>query len=176
MRRSLLLQKRIKISRLTIFFKGYFLISNTQTLKGFTSKVVREKNLHYIFGDLDNCTQKEAEIVFTKVQYEFKLGDTYLVSDLEGSYRFWCFSKRPWTTYCHILIHILEKGILDYGFWVWTLRRGAATLRYSKKEGRPLQHVVSILKGYEETQIPEKMVHVVYDTGIEKKGTMVIIG
>ena len=155
-----------------MFFKGYFLISNTQTLQGVTSRV--GKNEHLIFWDLDKCTLKEAETKLAEVQREFNLGNIFITSDIEGSYRAWCFSRRTWIEYCHILISTFP--LLDYGFWVWTFRRGSATLRINKKEGRQPQKVVSFLKGYEETQIPEKMVHVVYDTGIEKSGMVVKIG
>jgi hypothetical protein len=33
-----------------------------------------------------------------------------------------------------------------------------------------------VLKGYEETVTPEKLTHVVYDTGTEKKGLSIILG
>jgi hypothetical protein len=52
----------------------------------------------------------------------------------------------------------------------------AAILRISNKEGRPPEKVVALLQSYEETEIPEKMVHVFYNTGIEKKGKVIQIG
>ena len=87
------MQKRLKISRITLFFKGYFLISNTQTLGGVTSRVVGEKRIHYIFWDFDKCTLGEIETKLGQIQREFGLGNIYVTSDLEGSYRVWCSLK-----------------------------------------------------------------------------------
>jgi hypothetical protein len=74
----------------------------------------------------------------------------------------------------HILIHSFP--LLDYGFWVWTVRRGAATLRTSDKVGRPPQECVKVLKGFEPTVFPEKLCYVQYDTEIEKKGRLIELG
>jgi hypothetical protein len=165
---------RIKIlDRLTVFF----MISGTQTLEGVTSKVVtepEEKHLHYIFFDLEKCGLTEIVKKLGKIQRDFKLGDIFILSDAEGSYRAWCYSKRQWITYLHILIHSFP--LLDYGFWVWTVRRGAATLRTSNKIRRPRQKLVAVLKGYEPTMIPEKLEYVRYDTGIEKRGRLFELG
>jgi len=149
------------------------MMSHTQTLEGVTSKVIREKDLHYVFWDLENCSLDEAEKTISKVQFKHKLGDTFLVSDVEGSYRGWCFSRRLWKEY---LIILLETEHLDYNFFYWTVTRGSATLRTCSKEGRLPQSVVAVLKGYEETIFPEEVIHVVYDTGIEKRGTVVNVG
>jgi hypothetical protein len=135
-----------------------------------------EKHLHYVFWDLDNCTLNEAIEVLRKIQFDFKLGDIFILSDAEKSFRAWCWSKRPWITYLHVLIHTLEAGILDYGFWVWTVRRGSATLRTSDKIDRENQKLVAILKGYEPTTLAEKLTYVIYDTGIEKRGKVIFIG
>jgi hypothetical protein len=85
-----------------------------------------------------------------------------------------CFSKRPWITYLHILIHSFP--LLDYGFWVWTVRRGSATIRTSDKIDRENQRLVAVLEGYEPTTLPERLTHVIYDTGIEKRGKVIILG
>lgn len=61
-------------------------------------------------------------------------------------------------------------------FFFWTIRHGASTLRLTNKEGRQPQRVAALLKGFEETEIPTRLVHVIYDTGIEKKGRVVKIG
>ena len=155
------------------------MVAHTQRLEGLTSKVLdeqEEKHLHYILWDLDNCVLLKAVEVLCKIQLDFRLGDIFILSDAEKSFRAWCWSKRPWITYLHILIHTLEAGILDYGFWVWTVRRGAATLRTSNKFGRENQKLVAVLKGYEPTTLPKRLTHVIYDTGIEKRGGMILIG
>lgn len=159
---------RVKLGGFTVFFMA----SHTQTLEGVTSRV--GKNEHLIFWDLEKCSLNEAIKKLKQIQYDFRLGNIFITSDAEGSYRAWCFSRRTWLEYLHILIHTFP--ILDYGFWVWTVRRGASTLRISNKKGRPPQKVVSLLKGYEETEVPEKFTHVIYDTGIEKRGKVINIG
>jgi hypothetical protein len=163
------LNLRLKLGRLT----AYFMISLTQTLEGVTSKVVGEKDLHLIFWDLEKCSREEAEKTLKERQFQHQLGNIFLVSDIKGSYRGWCFSRRSWKEY---LIILLETDHLDYNFFYWTVRRGSATLRTQTKEGRLPQMVVSFLEGYEETEIPEKMVRVIYDTGIEKRGKVIDIG
>lgn len=154
--------------------KLFFSISNCQTLEGFTTKVVGKKHIHYIFWDLEKCSLGEATEKLAEVQKEFKLGNIYVTSDADRSYRAWCFSERPFLEYIHILIHTFP--LVDFGFFIWTVRRTAGTLRTSSKVGRPLQKIVAVLRGYEKTTIPEKMVHVIYDTGIEKRGKMICLG
>jgi len=156
-----------KLGRLTIFF----MISLTQTLEGVTSKVGEDE--HLIFWDLEKCSLEQAVETLSKVQLRYRLGDIFVTSDAEGSYRAWCFSRRSWREYLRIL---LETEHVDYNFFYWTVRRGAATLRTSNKAGRPSQKVIAFLQGYEETEIPESMVRVIYDTGIKKRGVMVKIG
>jgi len=157
----------MKLSNITVFF----MISNTQTLEGITSKVGEDE--HIILWDLENCTLEQAIETLDDVQYEYRLGDIYIVSDAEGSYRGWCFSRRTWKEY---LIILLKTKHLDYNFWYWTVRRGKATLRISNKKGRQPQQVVGFLRGYEETHIPDRLIHVLYDTGIEKRGVVVKVG
>ena len=168
---------RINI-RVKLFCYTFFgMIAKTQTHEGFTSKVLdepAEKHLHYIFFDLENCTQDQAIRVLRQVQSEFKLGDIRVFSDAEGSYRAWCFSKRPFIEYVHILIHTFPY--LDFGFFIWTVRRTEATLRISNKVGRQPQKLIAFMKGYEPTVIPEKMKQAIYDTGIEKRGFTISIG
>jgi hypothetical protein len=152
-----------KIGNLTIFF----MVSATQTLEGITSKVGEDQ--HLLLWDLEKCTLEQAKETLTNVQYKYRLGDIFIVSDCEGSYRAWCFSRRSFKEYLKIL---LDTEHLDWNFFYWTVRRGQATLRTSNKQGRPPQQLVAFLRGYEETQIPAKMVRVVYDTGIQKRGAI----
>lgn len=115
----------------------------------------------------------DARKTLSTVQFCHRLGDVFIVSDVEKSFRGWCFSVRSWKEY---LIILLETDHLDYNFFYWTVRRGSATLRLNNKEGRPPQRCVAFLEGYEETVVPEKMVHVVYDTGVEKRGRVISLG
>jgi hypothetical protein len=156
-----------KLGNVTFFF----MISKTQTLEGVTSKVGEDE--HIIMWDLEKCTLEQAKETLADVQYKYHLGDIYITSDAEGSYRGWCFSRRKFKEYLKIL---LDTEHLDWNFFWWTVRRGQATLRTSNKQGRPQQQVVAYLKGYEPTEIPAKMVHVLYDTGLEKRGVVIKVG
>jgi hypothetical protein len=158
---------RLKIGTLTLFF----MLSQTQTLEGVASKVGRDE--HMILWDMEGCTLDQATETLATVQYKHRLGDIFLVSDAEGSYRGWCFSRRPWKEYLTIL---LDTEYLCYNFFHWTVRRGQATLRTSSKLGRPHQRVVAFLSGYEQTAVPQTLTHVLYDTGFEKRGVTVKVG
>jgi len=157
----------IKLGNVTFFF----MISSTQTLEGVTSKVGEDQ--HIILWDLEKCTLEQAKETLSDVQYKYHLSDIWITSDAEGSYRAWCFSRRFFKEYLKIL---LETEHLDWNFFWWTVRRGQATLRTSNKQGRPPQQVVAYLKGYEPAEIPAKMVHVLYDTGLEKRGVVIKVG
>ncbi|MEM2675636.1 MAG: hypothetical protein QXT10_03980 [Candidatus Bathyarchaeia archaeon] len=163
-------------TRLNFLFKFrnitvFFMVSASQTLEGITSKVGEDQ--HIILWDLEKCTLEQAKETLAEVQYKYRLGDIWITSDCEGSYRAWCFSRRPFKEYLKIL---LDTEHLDWNFFYWTVKRGQATLRTSNKQGRPPQKVVAYLKGYEPTEFPDKVVHVLYDTGVEKRGVVVKIG
>lgn len=160
------LNLRLKIGKITFFG----MISKTQTLKGIGSLVNRKEHLHYIFWDLEGCTREEAEQTLIEVQREFKLGIIFITSDKEKSFRAYCFSIRKWLEYLHILLH---TKYVDYGFWIWTVRRGEATLRLSIKENRQFQKILMVYEGYEKTKIPKLIRFIDYDTGTEKKGKLI---
>jgi hypothetical protein len=152
-----------KIGRLTVFF----MVSASQTLEGVTSKVAEDQPTHIILWDLEKCTLEQAKETLANVQYKYRLGDIFIVSDCEGSYRAWCFSQRSFKEYLKIL---LDTPFVDWNFFYWTVRRGQATLRTSNKLGRPPQQVVAYLQGYEETHVPERLTKVLYDTSLQKRG------
>jgi len=160
------LNLRLKFGKITFFG----MISKTQTLKGIGSLVDKKEHLHYIFWDLEGCTRKEAEQTLMEVQREFKLGMIFLTSDKEKSFRAYCFSVRKWLEYLHILLH---TKYVDYGFWIWTVRRGEATLRISNKENRIMQKILTVYEGYEKTVLPKIIRYIIYDTGIQKKGKII---
>ena len=66
-------------------------------------------------------------------------------------------------------------NIMDYNFFYYTVKRKKATLRLSKKKGRPEQAIVEVLESYP-CPIPLAMEEVVYDTGLVKKGTSILLG
>jgi hypothetical protein len=124
--------------------------------------------------DLEKCTEQEAEQTLIKVQKKYHLSHIYIVSDVEGSYRAWCFTKVDLKKFLHIL---LDTNHLDSNFFYYTVKRRKATLRTRTKKGRPKQQVVSILKSYS-VPIPvnSKVEMVTYDTGLEKRGFSLLIG
>jgi len=157
---------RITLPNHTFFFKA----SQKQRLYGVISNCLDEppeKFMHYIFMDFDETPlPRLIRKTLIPVQVEFRIGDIFILSDKEGSYRAISWSKRPWMTYLHILHHCYPP--LDYNFFAWTIRRGAATLRDSNKADRMKQKIVQVLRGYEPTSFPSKIGHCMYDTGVEK--------
>jgi hypothetical protein len=162
------LNLRIKIKNFTFFFMA----SQTQTLEGVTS--LQSDGAHIVMWDLENCTLKEAEKTLREVQGKYGLSHIYVASDVEESYRAWCFSKVDFPTFLSILVDSLS--ILDYSFFYYTVKRRKATLRTSTKKGRPEQRVVSVLKSYPVAIPSSVMERVVYDTGLQKKGVSVLLG
>ena len=155
-------------------FTFFAMISKTQSLEGVCSRVSKDKHggKHIILLDLEGASLEKVVEALRKVQLSYGLGDVWLVSDAPKSFRAWCFSVRPWTTYLRIMLDLIDSGVLDYNFYFWTVKRGEATLRTSNKQGRPPQQVVAFLRGYEETAIPDKLTRCLYDTGIEKRGAV----
>jgi hypothetical protein len=137
-------------------------LATTQKVTGITSKVGRK---HMIFLDIENHALSEVIQVLTRVQRKYNLSNIYLSSDRRGSYHGWCFTQVSLSTMLKILVD--SFAILDYGFFLWTVKRRAATLRVSKKQGRPFQRVVKVIKSYY-LPMPEKVRKVSYTTGTEK--------
>jgi hypothetical protein len=153
-------------------FTFFAMISKTQSLEGVCSRVSEDKHggKHIILLDLEGASLEQVVEALRKIQLAYGLGDFWVTSDCEGSYRAWCFSVRPWTTYLRIMLDLIDYGVLDYNFYFWSVKRAEATLRTSNKHGRPPQQVVAYLQGFELTEIPAKLKRVIYDTGVEKKG------
>lgn len=146
------------------------MFAKTQTLEGLTSLLPDGK--HIIFWDLESCNLEQAEETLLQVQNKYKLSHIYIVSDTEGSYRAWCFSKVDLKTLLHILI---DTEHLDYSFFYYTVKRQKATLRTVSKKGRPPQRIVSVLNSFP-TPIPDILESVIYDTGLTKKGYSILLG
>ena len=150
------------------YFGNYHLsvlLMKIQHIQGMTNEVIGEKDKHYIFWDIEGCSLEQAIETLMDVQYEYQLADIFIVSDKEGSYRAWCFSKRTFNETMQIL---LATKYVDHAYLLWTFRRHKATLRTSKKIGRPEQDVVILLRGYESYELPARYIHAIYETGLEK--------
>jgi hypothetical protein len=157
---------RAKIGNITFFF----MVAKTQTLEGVTS--LQPDGKHIAMWDLENCTLEQAEETLRNVHIKYGLSHIYVVSDVEGSYRAWCFSKVDYETLRSIL---RDTDYLDPMFFEYTERRKKATLRTSNKHGRPPQKLVSVLESYP-APIPETWEKVTYDTGLVKRGRSILLG
>lgn len=161
-------QIKIKIGTITFFV----MLSETQTLEGLTSLLPNGK--HIPLWDIEgNTSLPEAEQKLREIQSKYNLSDIYIVSDKRASYRGWCFTEVASKTLIQILADSLD--IIDYNFFYWTIFRGKATLRVNNKQDRPSQRIVSVLASYP-APIPPVMEHVVYDTGLEKRGITILLG
>ena len=139
-------------------------------MEGITS--LQSDGNHIVMWDLENCSLQQAKKTLLEVQIKYGLSDIFIVSDTEESFRGWCFSKVNFKTLLKIL---LDTKFLDWNFFWWTVKRGKATLRVSKKENRSSQEIVSVLYSYY-VPIPESVEKVVYDTGVEKRGASILLG
>jgi hypothetical protein len=153
-----------KIGRGVVFVQ----VASEQEVTGITSKVGRK---HMVFFDIENQPLSKIERVLTKIQRRYKLSNIYLTSDRKNSYHGWCYSRVSYPMMLKILID--SFAILDYGFFLWTVKRKAATLRVSKKHDRPFQKVTKVIKSYY-VPMPDKVRKVTYTTGTDKYPQQVI--
>lgn len=157
---------RIKINSFTFFM----MLAKTQTLEGMSSLLPNGK--HMPMWDLEGCTLEQAEDTLRKVQQNYGLSNIYIVSDLKGSYRAWCFSQVDYKDFRRILSN---TEYIDEWFFYYTVKRQKATCRTNNKKNRLSQQVVSVLESYY-VDIPDKMEHVIYDTGLKKRGYSILLG
>lgn len=154
-------------------FTIFIMISDTQTLEGITSLL--PNGLHYPFFDIENCSLSKAEFELGKIQVSYDLPNIYLTSDMDGSYRSWCFGEIEWTDYLRMQLDLIDAGILDYNFFYWTVKSSKGTLRTGNKKNRPAQKLVSVLESYP-VPFPVQIEKVIYDTGVQKRGLTVFLG
>jgi hypothetical protein len=110
--------------RMKLFgFNFTFNFAHVQTLEGITS--LQPDGKHIILWDLENCSQEQAEESLRYPQKKHILSNIYLMSDIERSYRGFCYSKVDFKTYLKIL---LDTKYLDWNFFDYTVRRKKATL------------------------------------------------
>jgi hypothetical protein len=158
---------RIKVGNITFFG----MISSTQRLEGISSRQPDGK--HFLQWDIEHVTLQRAKEVLRRIQARHHLANIYIVSDKTGSYRAWCFNRISFPTL--LVIQAESLSILDYGFFAYAVRRLETTLRIDKKKGRPEQKLIGVLESYP-CPIPSFMKHIVYDTGLVKKGTSILLG
>lgn len=160
---------RIKLGNITAFL----MLSSSQSLEGVTS--LQEDGLHTPFFDVENCSLNECVCALKELQISYNLSDVFVTSDLDRSFRVWCFCHVKYTDYLRMQLDLLDTGILDYNFYWWTVKQGKSTLRTGCKAGRDRQKVVAFLPSYA-VMFPKKCEKVLYDTGIQKRGLTVFLG
>jgi hypothetical protein len=153
-------------------FTFFGMLSKTQKLEGITSKVIGEKDKHYPFFDLENCSLSQAESTLKVIQDIYDMSNIYIESDFSRSFRALCFDKVSFKKYLKMLLTI---DYLDYNFFYWTVQRGKATIRISQKENREKQKIVSVIRSFD-IPIPKEFETVIYETGIHKRGTNILLG
>jgi len=154
-------------------FNFTFNFAYIQTLEGISSLIPDSNGKHIIFWDIEGCSLEECIKALRKVQKKYDLSDIFIVSDAERSFRAYCYNKVDFKQLLHIL---LDTEHLDEIFFYYTVKRGYATLRTTKKKDRGKQKLVAVLSSYP-VVIPEgKVTQIVYDTGVEKEGLSIILG
>lgn len=127
---------RVKIANLTFFA----MIAKTQRLEGVSS--LQSDGKHIVMFDLENCSLVQAKKTLGDVQRKYRLSDIFVVSDVEKSYRAWCYSKVDFVTFLKIL---LDVKFLDWNFFYWTVKRGIKrTYSYSHPRARACLMSVSL--------------------------------
>ncbi len=152
---------RIKIFNATLFV----MVSHTQSLEGTTS--LQEDSLHTPFFDAEICSLDECVSALEELQASYNLSDIFVTSYKDRSFRVWCFCHVSFSDYIRMQLMLLDKKLLDYNFFWWTVKQGKSTLRTNSKQGRPLQKVVAFLPSYS-VPFPKTCERVLYDTDIQK--------
>lgn len=154
-------------------FSCLFLFAKTQRLEGITSHIPKTDK-HIILGDSE-CLLDKLINALLKIQSSYSLSNIYITSDATNSFRFWCANKVDFEVLNEILLFLKKEGVLDPIFYKYTMRREKATLRTSKKTGRPNQQLINVLESYY-LPFPKSVEQVIYDTGVEKKGIRISLG
>jgi len=151
-------------------FSLLVLFAKTQRLEAITTLL--PNGTHFILADVENCSFEEVVEEAKYVQQKHGLSNMYIYSDMERSFRIFCYSLVDYKTLLKIL---LDFKHLDMVFFDYTVRRKKATLRYGKKENRQPPKLVKVLETYP-MPFPEQVEQVFYDTGVVKRGISFTLG
>lgn len=158
---------RLKIKDITLFF----MLSKTQKLEGINSIADNEDN-HYIFFDIEDYSLEQTEETLLYVQKKYQLSNIYITSDLDYSYRAFCFSKFDYKSMLKIL---LDVSHLDIGFFNYTVENHKSCLRISQKPNRNVLKCISVLYSYYQP-MPKILNLKLYETSTDGKTINVLIG
>lgn len=141
-------------------------ITWTQKQQGITSKIP-DTDLHYVLLDYDDINYDVLLHELWFIIDKYGLTNVVIMSDKERSYRIFSPNKVDFKTLLKI---ILDSNHFDYMFFVWTVRRGYATIRLGDKVNRKKNKIVDILQhdGRYKPDI-DNFTFVEYETDIDKE-------
>jgi hypothetical protein len=126
----------------------------------------REEDKHILLWDFDNEMFEIVKFELSCIQNKYALSNIYIIGgDKINSFKAVCFDQFPFWEMIGILYN---TNSLDQSFYRWTVRKGQATMRISKKKGRINLNVVDCLysKNRVQPEIPEVLNFVKYETPI----------
>jgi hypothetical protein len=126
----------------------------------------RENDKHILLWDFDNVYLYVVEDRLKYVQEKYNLSNIYIIADNEkNSYKALCFTQQ---TFWEMIGILYNTQFIDQSFYRWTVRKGQATMRISKKKGRMDINVIDCIysKNRIQPEIPEVLNFVKYETSI----------
>lgn len=142
----------------------YGFITWIEKVKGLTSKVPDRENSHYVLLDFDNIEYYDVCTELERLCIKFNINGFVIFSDREKSYR--CFSDTI-VTFRTLLKVMLEAEGVDFMFFVWTVKRGYATIRVGEKKGRKKNDIIGSVGKVNTDLIREKFKFIQYETDLE---------
>lgn len=129
----------------------YFLFTTVERAEGIASDLL-DNDKHIILWDFDDMSLADVRESLISVKNKYKLGDIFIMSDKENSYRAMCFSAVDYREYLRIL---LDTVGVDWSFFKWLVKRDYATIRLTDKSGRKLPNdIISVISDNEIANIP----------------------
>jgi hypothetical protein len=126
----------------------------------------REEDKHILLWDFDDVELNWVQGSLRGKQNRYALSNIYIIGgDKERSYKAMCFDQ---FTFWEMIGILYNTDFIDQSFYRWTVRKGQATMRISKKKGRIDLNVIDCLYSKNRTQpeIPEVLNFVKYETPI----------
>jgi len=124
----------------------------------------REDDKHILLWDFDNNNINEIVEELKWIQEEYNLSDIFICADNKyKSYKAFCFKQFSFWEMIGILY---DTDFIDKNFYRWTVRKGQATMRISRKDDRINLYLIHcIYSRYEkQPEIPKVLNFVKYET------------
>lgn len=120
----------------------YGFISPIQRVDGLQSKIKKSDD-HIVLWDFDEKNFNAIKWELEDIQLKYNLGDIFIMSDKDNSYRAFSLTSVTFKTLLKILIE--TKGV-DYNFFRYTVKREYATIRITNKKNREPNKIIYSLK------------------------------